>query len=112
MARTEAEPVYVISVAARMIGVHAQTLRAYERGGLVLPARSHGGVRMYSDADIARLQLIRRLVDDLGVNLAGVDVILNLTERIAQLSNSIAELREELQRERDRHLPAPRPPQA
>ena len=106
----DSEPVYVISVAARMIGVHAQTLRTYEREGLVEPQRSRGGVRMYSDADIERLQVIRRLVGDLGVNLAGCDVILRLTQRIDGLQAEIDALREELQRERDRHLPAPSSP--
>jgi MerR family transcriptional regulator/heat shock protein HspR len=106
------EPVYVISVAARMVKLHAQTLRAYERGGLLLPARSHGGVRMYSEADIERLRLIRRLVDELGVNLAGVDVVLNMTERINELRAEIDRLRDELQRTRDRHLPVPRSPLA
>lgn len=104
------DPVYVISVAARMIGVHAQTLRTYEREGLVDPQRSAGGVRMYSDADIDRLRLIRRLVGELGVNLAGCDVILGLTARIDGLQADVEELRRELQRERDRHLPAPRSP--
>ena len=102
----DSEPVYVISVAARMIGVHAQTLRTYEREGLVEPQRSRGGVRMYSDADIERLQVIRRLVGDLGVNLAGCDVILRLTQRINGLQAEIDALRQELQRERDRPLPA------
>ena len=104
------EPVYVISVAARMIGVHAQTLRTYEREGLLAPQRSAGGVRMYSDADIDRLRTIRRLVNDLGVNLAGCDIIMNLTQRIDELQAEMAALRGELQRERDRHLPAPRSP--
>ena len=63
--------VYVISVAAELAGVHPQTLRIYERKGLVLPARTGGGSRRYSDADIAQLQRIQRLTDD-GLNLAGV----------------------------------------
>ncbi len=104
------DPVYVISVVARLAGVHAQTLRTYEREGLVRPARSQGGVRMYSDMDVERVRTIRRLVDDLGVNLAGVDVILRLTERIEALHAEREALREALQRERDRHLPAVRPP--
>ena len=102
------EPLYRISVAARLIGVHAQTLRAYEREGLVEPARSSGGVRLYSDADIDRLHLVRRLIDELGVNLAGVDIILGLRRRIEALDNEISRLQDELQRERDRHLPVPR----
>ena len=101
------EPVYVISVAARIVGVHAQTLRTYEREGLLHPARSQGGARMYSEEDIDRLRLIRRFMDQLGVNIAGVDVILHLSERIDELENEIKETKIELQRERDRHLPAP-----
>jgi len=103
-----AEPLYVISVAARMLDLHAQTLRGYEREGLLQPARSRGGVRMYSDDDIERVRRIRRLVDDLGCNLAGVDVILNLMDRMRGLHLEIARLQDELQRERDRQLPAPR----
>ena len=102
------DPVYVISVAARMIGVHQQTLRTYEREGLIEPARSNGRMRMYSDVDIARLRTIRRLVDELGVNLAGAGVILNLTQRMAQMQEEVNELRAELQRQRNRHLPVPR----
>ena len=99
----------MISVVARMMSVHPQTLRAYEREGLIAPARSPGGVRMFSDEDVERLRLIRRLVEELRVNLAGVDVILNLTERIEGLQADVESLREELQRQRDRQLPAPRP---
>lgn len=114
MTAPSTEPVYVISVVARKIGVHAQTLRIYEREGLVQPARSRGGLRMYSEADIERLRLIRRLMDELGVNIAGVDVILNLMERVRALEQQIETLQDELQRARDRHLPAPQPfrPQA
>ena len=110
MDRTRDEPLYVISVAARMVGVHAQTLRTYEREGLVHPARSRGGVRMYSDGDIERLAVIRRLMAQLGVNMAGVDVILNMSQRIEGMQAEIVELRQEIQRIRDRNLPAPRPP--
>ena len=68
------EGVYVISVAARILDMHPQTLRKYERVGLVLPSRTGGMSRLYSDEDIARLQLIKHLVDNLGLNLAGVKV--------------------------------------
>ncbi len=102
------EPLYVISVAARMLAVHAQTLRTYEREGLVSPARSRGGVRMYSDDDIERVRRVRTLVDELGCNLAGADVILTLLERLRGMQEEIARLQDELQRERDRHLPATR----
>jgi MerR family transcriptional regulator/heat shock protein HspR len=104
----EDEPCYVISVAARMVGMHAQTLRYYERAGLVRPSRSRGRIRLYSVADINRLRQIQRLINDLGVNLAGAEVILRMGERIEQLQQEMDELRRELQRLRDRRLPAPR----
>ncbi|HEY3117887.1 MAG TPA: MerR family transcriptional regulator [Chloroflexota bacterium] len=87
---------FVISVAARMLGLHAQTLRAYERQGLVTPSRTKGRIRLYSLADIQQAQLIRRLVDDLGVNLAGVEVILRLTSRISDLEQEVVRLRERI----------------
>jgi len=104
----EDEPCYVISVAARMVGMHAQTLRYYERAGLVRPSRSRGRIRLYSVADIHRLRQIQRLIADLGVNLAGAEVILRMGERIEQLQQEMDDLRRELQRLRDRRLPAPR----
>jgi MerR family transcriptional regulator/heat shock protein HspR len=104
----EDEPCYVISVAARMVGMHAQTLRYYERAGLLRPSRSRGRIRLYSVADINRLRQIQRLINDLGVNLAGAEVILRMGERIEQLQQEMDELRRELQRLRDRRLPAPR----
>lgn len=86
------EPCYVISVAASILEVHPQTLRYYERAGLVQPSRSRGNIRLYSHKDIERLQLILRLIDDLGVNLAGVEVILNMTEQIQELEAEVARL--------------------
>ena len=102
------EPCYVISVAARMVGMHAQTLRYYERAGLLRPSRSSGRIRLYSVADINRLRQIQRLINDLGVNLAGAEVILRMGERIEQLQGEIEEMQRQLQRLRDRRLPAPR----
>jgi MerR family transcriptional regulator/heat shock protein HspR len=102
------EPCFVISVAARMVGMHAQTLRAYERMGLLSPTRSLGQRRMYSQSDIARLREIQGLMTDLGVNLAGVDVIFRMRERMRQMEAEVEHLRRELQRVRDRRLPAPR----
>jgi len=102
------EPVYVISIAARMVGMHAQTLRQYERLGLVAPQRTRGRQRMYSAADVARLRQVQRLMSDLGVNLAGVDVILRMSERMQEMDREMERLRQELQRLRDRRLPAPR----
>lgn len=90
------DPCYVISVAARMVGVHAQTLRYYERIGLVEPARSRGNIRMYSPFDVQRARWIRSLIDDLGMNLAGVDVIIRMSARIADLEREVQRLRREL----------------
>ena len=101
-------PVYVISIAARIVGMHAQTLRQYERLGLVEPKRTVGNIRMYSRADIARMRQVQRLVNDLGVNLAGVEVILRMNEKMQTMEAELEALRSELQRLRDRRLPAPR----
>ena len=78
----ELEGVYVISVAARLLEVHPQTLRKYERVGLINPARTVGIRRLYSEEDIARLRVIKHLVDDLGLNLAGVELILDILNRL------------------------------
>ena len=94
----EYEPCYVISVAARLVGVHAQTLRYYERVGLVMPSRSGGKQRLYSPKDIERLRRIKALTEDMGVNLAGVEVVLKLTEHILQMEKEIARLSEEVKR--------------
>ena len=101
------EPCYVISVAARMVGMHAQSLRYYERMGILTPSRSRGRIRLYSQADINRLRQIKRLINDLGVNLAGADIIIRMNERIRQMEEEIEELQHRLQRFRDRRLPAP-----
>ena len=77
------EPVFVISVAARILGVRTQTLRYYERLGLIEPARTGGNQRVFSHRDVERIRRIRGLMDDLGVNLAGVEVILRLTELLS-----------------------------
>jgi MerR family transcriptional regulator/heat shock protein HspR len=104
---SEEEPCFVISVAARMVGMHAQTLRYYERMGIIAPSRSRGRIRLYSQADISRLRQIQRLINDLGVNLAGAEVILRLNKRIRQMEEEMEELRIELQRLRDKRLPQP-----
>ncbi len=102
------EPLFVISVAARMVGMHAQSLRHYERIGLIRPGRSRGRVRLYSQSDIERLRYIQRLVQDLGVNLAGAEVVMRLNERVRQMEAEMSALRRELQAYRDRMLPARR----
>ena len=90
------EPVYLISVVATMLNIHPQTLRQYEREGLVEPSRTQGRMRLYSQRDIDRMKLILRLTRQMGVNLAGVDIVLQLKEQIDQMQNEIDLLREEL----------------
>ena len=77
--------VYIISVAARMADMHPQTLRKYERAGLVSPARTGGALRLYSDNDVRRLRIIRRLVGELGLNVAGVGVVLEIVRRLQEV---------------------------
>lgn len=89
----EDEPCFVISVAAKMVDLHPQTLRYYEKAGLIEPHRTSGRVRLYSRRDIRKLRKVARLTDDLGVNLAGVEVILNMSKRIRELQNELAEAR-------------------
>lgn len=98
MREEKCESCYVISIAARMIGVHAQTLRYYERAGLVEPSRSEGNKRLYSPRDIERLRQIKTLVDDLGVNLAGVEVILRMLDRMSEMEQQIRRLEAEVER--------------
>ena len=92
------EPCFVISVAARMVGLHAQTLRYYERAGLVMPSRSGGRQRLYSIADVERLRRIKTFTEELGVNLAGAEIALKLIDRIRELEAQVAVLTEELAR--------------
>ena len=94
------EPCFVISIAARMVGVHAQTLRYYERVGLIWPSRSGGRQRLYSQADIERLRRIKTFTEDMGMNLAGAEVALKLVERIEELEHQVQKLETELLRVR------------
>jgi MerR family transcriptional regulator/heat shock protein HspR len=96
------EPRYVISIAARMIGVQVHTLRYYERIGIIEPSRSQGNIRLYSEREVVLLRRIKTLMDDLGVNLAGVEVILRMSQRMAELQGHIKELESELQKLRKR----------
>src|SRR5712692_5297426 len=95
---------YIISVAARMCAVHPQTLRHYERIGLVSPARTGGNIRLYSDEDIQRLHQIQRLIDELGVNLAGVEVIMNMTDRMERQQREFEERVLELAQQYEQEL--------
>ena len=92
------EPRYVISVAARMLGVQTYTLRYYEKIGIIEPSRSQGNIRLYSERDIAQLRRVRTLMDDLGVNLAGVEVILRMAQRVVELQRQVEKLEKELKR--------------
>ena len=94
----ETKPRYVISVAAEMLGTRTYTLRYYEKVGIVKPARSRGNIRLYSDMDLALLQKVRELMEDLGVNLAGVEVILRMSQQIAQLQQTADEMEAEIAR--------------
>ena len=92
------EPVFHISVVARMVGVHQQTLRSYERIGLLAPQRTAGNRRLYSHGDVERLRHVLRLITDLGVNLAGVDVILRMSRQIEELQQELVAAHAELDR--------------
>ncbi|MHC3995277.1 helix-turn-helix transcriptional regulator [Sulfurimonas sp. HSL-3221] len=90
------EPVYLISIVSKILDIHPQTLRQYERENLITPSRSDGRIRLYSQRDIDRIKLILRLTREMGVNLAGVDVALRLKEQIDTMEQEIAELRYQL----------------
>ncbi len=92
----EIKPRYVISIAAEMLGTQTYTLRYYEKVGIIKPARSRGNIRLYSDMDLALLQRVRTLMEDLGVNLAGVEVIMRMSQQIAQLQKTTDKLEAEL----------------
>ena len=92
------EPRYVISIAARILGVRTHTLRYYEKIGIIEPSRSRGNIRLYSDSEIDQLRRVKTLMDDLGVNLAGVEVILNMTQNMIKLQRQIEGLESELKR--------------
>ncbi|MDA8101254.1 MAG: MerR family transcriptional regulator [Nitrospiraceae bacterium] len=94
---------YMISVVSEMLGIHPQTLRLYEREGFIKPQRTGGNTRLYSDDDVEKLEMIMRLTRELGVNLAGVEVILSMREKMEQMQQEMEEtimkLRDELARE-------------
>jgi MerR family transcriptional regulator/heat shock protein HspR len=97
----EREPRYAISIAARMVGVRTHTLRYYERIGIIEPHRSRGNIRLYSDSDIARLKHAKTLMEDLGVNLAGVEVILRMMGCMAELQDRLQKMEADLDRLRE-----------
>ena len=94
--RNRHEPVFSIRIAARLVGLHVQTLRYYEKNGMVKPQRSRGNVRYYSEEDITMINNIKALIDDLGVNLAGVQVIMKMNEQMNTMKDRIKYLESEL----------------
>jgi len=101
------EPVYLISIVAKLLDIHPQTLRQYERENLISPSRSNGRIRLYSQRDIDKIKMILRLTRELGVNLAGVDIILRLKENVDSVETEIAELRHELLKAKNIHSISP-----
>lgn len=97
MDREQSEPRYVISVAARILGIQTHTLRYYERIGVVEPSRSRGNIRLYSERDLEQLRRAKALIEELGVNLAGAEVILRMTRHITELQTRVEELESELE---------------
>jgi MerR family transcriptional regulator/heat shock protein HspR len=103
MRRDSSEPLYVISVAAKLVEMHPQTLRMYERLGLVNPARTENNIRLYSDIDIERFQQIQRLTS-VGLNLAGVEMVLDLMERMEKMRRELEEEISEREKEMEREI--------
>ncbi len=101
------EPVYLISIVAKILDIHPQTLRQYERENLICPSRTDGRIRLYSQRDIDRIKLILRLTRELGVNLAGVDIILRLKENVDAMELEIAELRHQVLKSQNTHSVSP-----
>jgi MerR family transcriptional regulator/heat shock protein HspR len=109
--RAKSKAAYMISSVAEQYGLHPQTLRLYEREGLLKPSRSDGNTRLYTDEDLERLEVILHLTRDLGVNLAGVEIILNMREKMAEMQRQIQDFfgtlnREMASRPRTRKAPA------
>ena len=102
MKRKAKASAFTISIVAERYGVHPQTLRFYERQGLLAPSRSEGNTRLYTEDDLERLELILGMTRDLGVNLAGVEVVLNMREKMLRMQEEISLLLEALQREFER----------
>ena len=108
MEKTKTKAAYMISAVAEQYEIHPQTLRLYEREGLLKPSRSEGNTRLYTDDDLERLEVILHLTRDLGVNLAGVEIILNMRERMGEMQAQIQEFVASLNRELvARAAPAP-----
>ena len=96
---TSDRPIYMISVAAELVGMHPQTLRIYETKGRVRPHRTPGGTRLYSEADVERLRIVQRLTSELGLNLAGVELVLRLEDELRKAHAQVERLQRQLRRE-------------
>jgi MerR family transcriptional regulator, heat shock protein HspR len=96
---TSQRPIYMISVAAELVGMHPQTLRMYETKGLIRPHRTPGGTRLYSEADVERLRIVQRLTTELGLNLAGVELVLRLEDELRKAHAQVERLQRELRTE-------------
>ena len=99
MKRSRSKAAYMISAVSEQYGIHPQTLRLYEREGLLKPSRSDGNTRLYTDDDLERLEIILKLTRDLGVNLAGVEIILNMRARMETMQRQMEEFISTLNRE-------------
>ena len=97
--KTRSKAGYMISAVAEMYNIHPQTLRLYEREGILLPSRSNGNTRLYTQSDLERLEFILKLARDLGVNIAGIHIILNMRERMSEMEREMQAFVEYVQKE-------------
>lgn len=111
MAKSRSKAAYMISAVAEQYGIHPQTLRLYEREGLLAPSRSEGNTRLYTDEDLLRLEIILKLTRELGVNLAGVEIILNMREKMEAMQRQIEEFVKTLNNELATHTNPVQPSQ-
>ncbi|MBI1787882.1 MAG: helix-turn-helix transcriptional regulator [Acidobacteria bacterium] len=107
MAKTKSKAAYMISAVAEQYQIHPQTLRLYEREGLLKPSRSEGNTRLYTDEDLELLEVILHLTRDLGVNLAGVEIVLNMRAKMAEMQHQIEEFVSSLNQELASHQVRP-----
>ena len=110
MAKRKTKGAYMISAVAEMYGIHPQTLRLYEREGLLKPSRTEGNTRLYTEEDLGRLEFILSLARELGVNISGIAIILQMRERMEEMQRQIQEFILQLQREMMAHAQAPADP--
>ena len=110
MPKAKSKAAYMISAVAEQYTIHPQTLRLYEREGLLKPSRSEGNTRLYTDEDLERLEVVLHLTRDLGVNLAGVEIILNMREKMGEMQAQIQEFVATLNRELAARTESPEPP--